>query len=381
MIPFASLFLVLIFSLFGGPDKEKDHQEFQVSSGQRLLINIESGGAISVSGWDKEVVSLDVDRRGRDDDECTVEAQRTGSGVEISSRYEGYRHSSRTELKFIVHVPKSFDLDVETTGGAISIDNVSGKIEGRTMGGALDFTQLKGTLHFETMGGKISLTKSEVDGEVSTNGGSVLLEDVVGNVKGHSMGGKVIYRNVTDRKGLSTGNAVVISTMGGEVNVDDAPYGADLNTMGGEINVKSASQFVKAKTMGGDITIGSVDGWVDAETMGGDVTVTMVGDPSKGRRDVRISSKGGDVTLTVPSGLSMDVDITISRTREWHRRSDERVPKIESDFSLKQEESKDWDDREGSARKYLRGRGTIGDGANKIRIETVNGSVYLRKSS
>jgi len=357
----------------------QDHQEFQVSSGKRLLVNIESGGAISISGWDKEVVSLDVERRGKDDEGCVVDAERTDMGVEISSRYEGRRHNSSTELRFVVHVPKTFDLDLETSGGAISIDNVSGKIDGETMGGGLDFTQLKGTVNFKTMGGKISLTKSEVDGEVSTNGGSVLLEDVVGNVKGHSMGGRVTYRNVTDRKGSSTGKAVVISTMGGEVNVDDAPNGADLNTMGGEIDVKRAGQFVKAKTMGGDITIGSIDGWVDAETMGGDVAVTMTGDPSKGKRDVRISSKGGDITLTVPDGLSMDVDITVARTREWGRRSRESTPRIESDFSLKQEESKDWDDREGSPRKYLYARGTIGDGTNKIRIETVDGNVYLKK--
>jgi DUF4097 and DUF4098 domain-containing protein YvlB len=375
-------FLTVVFALtmLSRPASAGDlKREFHASKGKRLTMNIESGGAIIITGWEKELVTVDVDRHGADDKECRVDFRETPAGVSIESAYEGRRHNYSTGMTFTLNVPRNFDLELETTGGAITIDGVEGKINGTTMGGALDLTRLKGILNLHTMGGKITLTKSEVDGEVQTNGGKVLLEDVVGNVKGHSMGGAVTYRNVTDRKGSSTGSQVVISSMGGELNVDDAPYGADVQTMGGDIDIRSAVKFVKAKTMGGDIHIGSIDGSVLAETMGGDVEVTMVGDPASGNRDVNISSKGGDIDLTVPAALSMEVDISIAKTREWRGRGGKR--EIVSDFPLKLTESPEWESRHGSPRKYLTGSGTVAGGKNRIRIETINGSVHLKKGS
>jgi DUF4097 and DUF4098 domain-containing protein YvlB len=354
------------------------HKEFKTASGKKLIMNLESGGEITVVGWDKDVVSVDVHFLGGDDEDSKVSFDETAAGVEVYSEYSRRRRSHNSSPKFDVRVPKKYDLDLDSKGGAFNIAGVQGELEGTTMGGALELTQLKGTVNFKTMGGKIRLTKSEVDGEVKTNGGKVSLEDVIGNVNGHSMGGAVTYKNVSDRKGNSTGEEVRVTTMGGEINVDDAPHGADVSTMGGDVEVHSAAEFVKAKTMGGDIMIDQVDGWVRAETMGGDVNVTMTGDPAKGKRDVTISSKGGDITLVVPKGLSMDVDITIAYTNNsWHR--ERKEVHVESDFDLKQEKTNEWNDREGTPRKYIYATGSIAGGKNKININTINGSVYLKE--
>ena len=353
------------------------HKEINVAPGKSLQMDLNTGGDITIAGWDKESVSVDVWYRGRDDERCKVDIDETSSGVSISSRYTGWGRNHSTSLRFEISVPKKFNLDLDSRGGAFSISGVEGELEGTTMGGNMEFTGLKGKINFHTMGGKITLTKSEVDGEVKTNGGKVFLEDVVGNVNGHSMGGAVTYRNVTDRSGSGSGEVEKISSMGGAISVSDAPHGAEVSTMGGDIDVRSAAQFVKAKTMGGDINIDKVDGWVHAETMGGDVNVTMVGNPSEGKRDVTISSKGGDITLTVPPGLSMDVDITLAYTdQHWFGPKDNT---IRSDFDIKQDRTNDWDYSEGSRRKYIYGTGSINGGKNKIRIETINGSVYLKK--
>jgi hypothetical protein len=100
----------------------------------------------------------------------------------------------------------------------------------------------------------------------------------------------------------------------------------------------------------------------------------MVGNPAQGRRDVDISSKGGDITLTVPEGLSMEVDITLAYTRNARK-----TYRIISDFDLHEEESRDWDYDQGTPRRYLFATGSIAGGKNRIRIETINGDVYLKK--
>ena len=126
--------------------------------------------------------------------------------------------------------------------------------------------------------------------------------------------------------------------------------------------------------MGCSIDIENTDGAIDAETMGGNINAEMVGDPSQGDRNVTLSSKGGDITLIVPEGLSMDIDITLAVTK--NREGDY---KIYSDFPIKQETSPEWSHKHGSARKFIYGKGKTGDGKNKIKIETINGDVYLKK--
>ena len=144
--------------------------------------------------------------------------------------------------------------------------------------------------------------------------------------------------------------------------------------MGGDIHIKRAARYARAKTMGGRIDIDAIDGGLDAITMGGDVDVTMVGDPDKGDRSVNIESMGGDISLTVPPGLSMDIDITLAYTKD--RRDDYRIV---SDFDVKREETKEWDHSRGSARKYIYGTGSFAGGRNKVHIKTVNGNVHLKK--
>ncbi len=368
-VPFLAL---LLLGLASQPDTIE--KEFTVSPGKKLEVDLKTGGSLKITGWEKNVVKVSGTIKGRDAENCVVEVVEEGGGVRISSYYEGRRRNYNTNVDFEINVPTKFNLDLQSMGGSYTIENVQGTIEGKTMGGALTLTKLQGDLDLTTMGGKVRLTNSDVDGKVKTMGGEVLVEDVTGTVKASSMGGKVIQRNVTGRSGEGIKNEVHIRTMGGEINVDDAPEGTDVHTMGGNIHIRKANKYARAKTMGGNIEIDAVDGRISATTMGGDVSVTMVGDATKGDRDVEIESMSGDVTLTVPASLSMDVDITLAYTR-----GKEGDYNIISDFDLKKEETKEWEHRNGSPRKYIYGTGTIGGGKHKVKIKTINGNVYLKK--
>lgn len=349
-------------------------KEFRVPMGKRLDIDLRTGGSLDISGWDNEVVKVDAILGGRDGEDCKVDFNESSSGLEIHSYYDGGRRNYSTNLRFEIKVPRRIDLNIDSMGGGVKITSVEGIIDGKTMGGELDLSNLKGEINLTTMGGKITLLNSDVNGRVHTMGGRVLLQDVTGNVKGSSMGGNVIYKNITNRAGVSTGDEVRISSMGGAIKVDTAPAGADVSTMGGDIIINSAARFIKAKTMGGNIHIGAIDGWVRATTMGGSVAVTMTGDPAQGQRDVTLSSNGGDITLTVPAGLSMDLDVEIAYTS--NRKRDYQII---SDFDIQRSETGDWDDSQGTPRKYIYGKGSIAGGKNRVTIRTINGDVYLKK--
>lgn len=365
------LFVLLIVVPMLHPE-DVIQKEFPAAEGEKLEVNLKSGGTITVTGWDKPSALIKVHLKGEKEEKWDFKFRKTESGISVESRH--LEKSGRAPA-LEIHVPFKFDLELKTMGGGITLDNIEGDIGGRTMGGKLNLTKLKGKISLKTMGGDIMLTDSDIDGKVKTFGGRVLLENVVGDIKGSSMGGNVVYKNVKPRNGKSTGNVVHISTMGGSINVSDAPEGAEVHTMGGKIHIRSAKQFVAAKTMGGDIDIDDIDGWVKATTMGGNIDVTMTGNPEKGKRDVTLSSMGGDITLTVPAGLSMEVDIELVFTKNRQGKY-----KIISDFDIKEKISDKWDFGNGSPRKTIHGTATIKGGKNRIKIKTINGNIYLKKN-
>jgi len=347
---------------------------FPTSAGQKLEVDLKTGGPITIVGWDKDTVSVQATRQGRDSEKASVEMENRPTGVFVGSRFAGTSGHGDASIRLEINIPRRYDVEVQSMGGPVTIENVEGTIRGKTMGGELQLRRLKGMLGLTTMGGPIRLSDSDVDGSVETMGGPVEVDNVTGNVAAKTLGGNVIRRDT--RKGQTEGreSEVQINSMGGDIKVDDAPRGAKLRTMGGGIQVGSAKFFVEAATMGGNVSIDDVDGWVEASTMGGSVTVVMSGNPAKGDRHVTLSSMSGDITLTVPSELSMDFDIELAFTK-----GNAGKYSIVSDFPVSQETTPDWDYEGGSPRKVIHGTGAAGTGANPVKIKTVNGNVVMKK--
>lgn len=194
----------------------------------------------------------------------------------------------------------------------------------------------------------------------------------------------------TSNSSTDASGGVVISKMGGGIDVANAPHGATLSTMGGGVHVGNVASFVKIKTMGGGIEVDHATGSVDASTMGGGITISTAEGPvkatsmgggitvrlvgaSKQQRDIHLDSKGGTIELTVPKNFPMDVKITLAYTRT------DRQYHIVQHAGLDVHESSEWDHSEGTPRKYIRAGGIVGTGQNRVTIETVNGDVILNQ--
>jgi DUF4097 and DUF4098 domain-containing protein YvlB len=205
----------------------------------------------------------------------------------------------------------------------------------------------------------------------------------------HGYGSRFIDDGMSNSATGASGE-VVITKMGGGIDVANAPHGATLNTMGGGIHVGNVASFARIKTMGGGIevdhatgsvdattmgggiTISAAEGQVKATSMGGGITVREVGTSSQ-ERDIHLISKGGTIELTVPKDFPMDVKITLAYTRT------DRQYHIVQHAGLDVHESSEWDHSEGTPRKYIRAGGIVGTGLNRVTIETVNGDVILNQ--
>ncbi len=193
-----------------------------------------------------------------------------------------------------------------------------------------------------------------------------------------------VYANHTDEP-------LSISKMGGDIDVDAAPHGADLQTMGGSIHLHSFGNSAKLKTMGGNIEVDDADGPLHATTMGGNIDVdaaadslyatTMSGDvtahvfasSSSSSRDIKLYSLNGEISLIVPKDFPMTVDIELAYTKDH---TDEF--RIISDVGLDTTRTTEWERDHGTPRKYIYAKGRVGSGQNHVVIHTINGNVRLK---
>ena len=358
---------------------------YDLSPGQKVVFDLEDGGAIYVLGWSESQAEITFSERHRDLDDYDIRIKETRYGLKISASIAHRGRNNYTNLRVKVKVPREVDIEFFTAGGSISMEGVEGHFSGKTMGGSISIEDVKGDLEIKTMGGSIEVTDSEVDGKVHTNGGAVLVKNVVGDLRASSNGGNVQYINVRqksggvrgpkhldrDEHGL-TGETVQISSMGGSIDVDEAPDGAIVQTAGGGIDIRDADQFVKAQTGGGDIYIQIESGWVKATTGAGDIDVVIKAE-AKDNGDVTLLTGTGDVSITLPSGFSMELDVDLAYTRN----SDQDY-RIISDFDIDEERTSKWDSDHGTPRKHIYGTATIAGGRHKIKIKTVNGDVRIK---
>jgi DUF4097 and DUF4098 domain-containing protein YvlB len=162
-----------------------------------------------------------------------------------------------------------------------------------------------------------------------------------------------------------------MSMAGGPISLAAAPDGARVTTGGGRIRIGPSGGEVYAMTGGGDIDIGPATGSVEAHTGAGDVTIELKG---AGAHSVNATSGRGRVVLVVPRDLDATLELETAYTNNLGHKT-----RIISDFPLQTTETPDWDGREGTPRRYVRAKQTVGRGGSVIRVRTVNGDVVIKR--
>lgn len=255
-----------------------------------------------------------------------------------------------------------------------------------------------GEAELSTGGGDVVVSDSDLGGSVSTGGGVVRFSRVRGGLKGSSGSGPVID---SDRESLSTPDGATgdlsgvrvhgegervdvprggqvgflhIRKAGGDVNLEDAPQGAQITTGGGDIHVRRGTGMIDASTGGGDIEIGPITGSVSAGTGAGNIHV-IVADAGGELQNVDITSGNGSVVVELPPSLDARVEVETAYTEGF-----QDAAKIVSAWSLDRDAVTPWDDHQGTPRRYVRAHGIAGNGHGLVRITTVNGDIELRRS-
>lgn len=369
------------------------------TSSERLRLDLETGGAVEIRGWDQPAVQVRVQLRGKDWRDTRVEAEHEGGGVVVRSIQAGERQFYSTSHVFEIHVPKRYDVWLNSAGGGVKIVQVEGTFHGHTGGGGIVLERDKGRARLTTGGGDVRVSDSQLDGSVTTGGGMVRISRVRGDLHGSSGSGPVIESDgmetageggtSRDLRGVTVDDAhrrvgiardartgfLRVNRTGGDVDLEEAPEGARITTGGGDIRVGRAAGTVDANTGGGDIEIGPVAGSVRAGTGAGNVRVSLADADGK-TQTVEITSGTGKVVVEVPDHLGARFELETAYTKSFGR-----ATRIESAWTLDREATTRWDASEGTPRRYVRAKGVVGNGRGLIWVRTVNGDIEVRRPS
>jgi beta-lactamase regulating signal transducer with metallopeptidase domain len=381
-------------------------QSIPATSGGRLTLDLPTGGELEIAGGDGERVTLHGTLAGASWRGTRVTFERWPDGVRLVTKFEGDGPVQSFAHRFVLRVPRRYDVRVFSAGGRVTIHDLEGSISGNTGGGGIRVERASGDLSFTTGGGDVFVFDSHLTGRVSTGGGEVLIDRVTGGLSGHSGTGDVTYagrgttavleesagdvgvrarsRTTTnlvtvddkladDERVRGGSGLLLLHKAGGTITLAEAPHGAVLSTGGGAIEVGRAAGLVSATTGGGDITLGPVNGSAEAHTGAGDVTVRIVG-RGDARHDVYVTTGNGRADVWLPDDISARLELETAYTNNFYR-----ATRIGSDWDIPVRETADWDDREGTPRRYVRSTTTLGGGRGLVRVRVVNGDIRVHK--
>jgi DUF4097 and DUF4098 domain-containing protein YvlB len=261
-----------------------------------LVVDQNSSGPVTVSGWEKSETRILATRRvrghlppGRDDKardilsegELFIEAR--GEEVVVETRQDrhwGFWDSERVVIAIEAWVPRS---------SRVNIDSGSGRIEIR---------DTKGSVRVDSGSGGVLVVRAAGGVELDLGSGSVTVEEVQGGVK------------------VDVGSgAVSVSRVKGAVEVDGSSGSVSLTEVEGSIQVDTASGSVRMSRIIGDVSVDTGSGSVRLDTLRGKrVNVDTGSGAIEAGFDVlpdgrySFDAGSGRITLTVPEDASFSLE-------------------------------------------------------------------------
>jgi len=155
---------------------------------------------------------------------------------------------------------------------------------------------------------------------------------------------------------VPAGVRVNAGTVNGEMRVSNLSSDVRASTVNGRVEVLNVGGEVRATTVNGAVSVTTRNGPVNASTVNGNIDVKMNALSRDG--GMRFNTVNGSITVETPGSLDADVEMETMHGS------------ISSDFPVQL-----------SGRFGPRhARGTIGRGGRRIEMETLNGSVELRRA-
>lgn len=245
---------VALLLITGAVQAKTINKEFTVGNAGLLTVTTDVG-AIDIDTHAKNTVLVEVEITGKNEADMEVSFKNNNDNVSIKGDFDrsGFSFgSSNIRVSYKITLPENYNVELDTSGGAIEIENLIGKIDAYTSGGSISLEDILGDVNIKTSGGGLDL--DNIIGEINakTSGGGITLKlpknpNKASNVK--TSGGSITAY-------LAKDVAVNLSakTSGGSVSSDFEINGKmTKRSMEGTIN--GGGPKLTLKTSGGSVRI------------------------------------------------------------------------------------------------------------------------------
>ena len=247
---------IALLLMAGGLQAKTINKEFTVANGGLLKIATDVG-AIDIETHAKETVLVEIEITGKNEDDMEVSFKNNGDDVTIKGDFDRSGFSfgnNHIRVTYKVTLPQTYNVDLNTSGGSIEIEDLEGEVDAYTSGGSISLEDIQGNVDIKTSGGSLDLdnitgkidahtsggsielklpTKPTKDSKVKTSGGSItayLVKNVAVNLSAKTSGGRVSSEFTVDGKitkrsieGTINGGGpeLVLKTSGGSVRIKE----------------------------------------------------------------------------------------------------------------------------------------------------------------
>ena len=312
----------------------------------------------------------------RDFDSYKINAYVRGDTAWIVGEWEGGR-PHKFSGDFTINVPRQMDeVKIETEGGNVSANGVSGRVDAQSGGGTIRVDNIGGKVNAETGGGSIEVGSVASDATLHTGGGSIKVNSAKGKIEAESGGGSVTIVSGSQDAVLETGGGniqvehcsgrVKASTGGGSIDLGDIGGPVEMETGGGSIRLSSAKGAVHAETGGGSIELNGVPS-ARAETGTGGIVAKFIGSNGE-RHDSQLETAAGDVTVYLSPNVNISVRASIDVANGHSIRSDFPEIKVIS-------EGGDY------GPKTVTAEGSLNGGGPELKVSTTTGDICFRRAN
>lgn len=159
-------------------------------------------GAIEIHSWDRNEVEIEVERRAMDQslvDEIKVVAEQQGNTIvlKVTGPSDSQSHGIQIGVSFSpsarlrVALPRQSQVTAKSNDGAITIEDVAGKVALNTSDGSIRLTRVSGELFVRTGDGAIRMDAVEGKLDIETDDGSIAGEAKPTELRAHTGDGSI----------------------------------------------------------------------------------------------------------------------------------------------------------------------------------------------
>jgi len=163
--------------------QRKVEKSVNVSKTQALFVNFKFANNIEVKQWNKNKIEVKATvniNNGEGDKHFSLKTEKENGELKIYSdfgdyfkRKKSWNSSNKTEINYVVYVPKNATLRVKSISGSLESDSYTGNLTTELISGDITLKKYAGVMKLKTVSGDVDVTISKAKVNAKTVTGTI----------------------------------------------------------------------------------------------------------------------------------------------------------------------------------------------------------------